>query len=466
MNRKGFISLLFGVFLMFSVNAQQLPFYNHNIINPVVFNPAYAGASGNLNAYLTRGQRYMGYGSGAINNTLSLEGEFVIPKSGFGLLIGQQSAGIQTQLSAQLSYSYMLTLADEHKLSFGLSGGYLDNRIRMEEVNVLHESDPYLYGMKEYRPTYDFNLGLAYSWDKMKIGFSVPQLIGNKVNYSKENTRGYYALARHFMFTASYDLKFAADSKLTVSPHGLVRIVPGAPVQYDITAHVAYENIGWFSATYKSDYAVQFNLGFHVLKQLHVGYSYEYVVGSFKNYYSGVNHEFLLGYTFKGGRGKDVVRRVEVQVPDPALQRENEDLKRQLKAKEEELERRLKEMLAQQLKDEIQEDKTKEELYREAEDRNEVREATNHHFIEVDGSESPAGYYVIIGVFDEEKNIVKNTNRMKSYFPNTYHVINTFNNYGYVVIHYTKDMESAYNALMKYKNEVEKEVWVLKYKME
>jgi hypothetical protein len=198
-----------------------------------------------------------------------------------------------------------------------------------------------------------------------------------------------------------------------------------------------------------------------------VGYSYELVIGSFKNYYSGVNHEFLLGYTFKGGKEKEVIRRVEVEVevPDPALQRENEELKRQLKSKEEELERRLKEALGEQLEQAL-EDSLKAQKYRDAEERNEFRDATNHHFVEVDGTESPAGYYVIIGVFSEDKNVDKNTGRMKRIFPSTYHVINKMNDYGYVVIHYTKDKESAYEALKKYRTEVQKEVWILNYKME
>lgn len=463
MNKGNIISFLVGLIFIVSANAQQIPFYNHHIINPVVLNPAYAGASGDMNAYITRGQRYMGYGSGAINNALSLEGAFVIPNSGFGLFVGQQSVGIQSQLSAQLSYSYMLKIKEDHKISLGLSGGYLDNRLRTEEINVLHEADPFLFGMKSYRPTYDFNFGLAYEWKSLKLGVSVPQLVGNKVKFSKENTRGYYSLARHIMGTASYDLKFASMPKLTLMPHALVRYVVGAPVQYDITAHAEYADLGWVSATYKSDYAVQFNLGFHILKSLHVGYSYEVVIGSFKNYYSGVNHEFLLGYTFKGGKEKEVVRRVEV--PDPALQRENEELRRKLKAKEDELERRLKEAVEKQLEKAII-DSVKAEMHRDAVARNEFRDATNHHFEEVDGSESPAGYYVIIGVFSEDINIDKNTARMKRVFPNTYHVINRMNDYGYVVIHYTKDKDSAYNALKKYRTDIDKEVWILNYKME
>lgn len=452
-----FLSLLF---FAVQLSAQQVPYYNFNMINPVVYNPAYSGASGDINAYVTRGQRYMGYGSGAINNRLSLEGKFFIPNSGFGLEVGQGSIGIMSQLSARLSYAYHLKLADEHKLSFGVSGGYLDNRIRTEKINVMQQQDPYLEGLKHYRPTYDFNFGIAYKWKGLKIGLSVPQLIGNKVKFSKENTRGYYTLARHFMGTAGYTFQFESVPKLTLTPHALVRYIIGAPFQYDVSAQVGYENIGWLSATYKSDYAVQFNLGFHIFKDLHVGYSYEYIFGSFKNRYSGVNHEFLLGYTFKVGKEKEVEKRVEVVVPDSSLIDENDQLK---KAKEE-LERQLQEALDRNkaLKDSLLAAQQK-----ELEGANEFREAKNHNFVEKDKSESPAGYYVVIGVYSKDKNVTKNIRRAKSLFPNTYYVVNTLNDYSYVTIYYTKDDKGkAIDALEKYKKEVGKDVWILSYKME
>lgn len=452
MKKLFLFSLLVWMCSALELNAQQVPYYNFNMINPVVFNPSFAGASGDINAYVTRGQRYMGYGSGAIDNMLSLEGKFFIPNSGFGLTVGQKSIGIMSQLSASLSYAYHIKLGKEHKLSLGVSGGYLDNRIRKEEINVMQESDPFLMGIKDYRPTYDFNFGIAYKWKGLEIGLSVPQLIGNKVKFSKENTRGYYTLARHFMGTAGYTFQFPSAPKLALTPHALVRYIIGAPIQYDGSVKLDYENIGWFSATYKSDYAVQFNLGFHIFKNLHVGYSYEYIFGSFKNYYSGVNHEFLLGYTFKGGKEKEIIRRVEVQVPDSSLISENDRLKKQLK-----------EALARNkaLKDSALENQQK-----ELEDKNEFREAKNHHFIEKDNSESPAGYYVVIGVYAKDKNLTKNLRRAKALFPDSYYVVNTLNTYNYVTIYYSKDdKQKAIDALEKYKNEVGKDVWILSYKM-
>lgn len=480
---KNIVFILSFIFICLVGRSQQVPFYNHNLINPFIYNPAMTGYSGDVNAYVVRNQRYMGYGTGAINNYLSVEGNFLIPKSGLGLNISQHSIGIQQQLSAQLSYSYNLRINKLNHLRFGVSGGYLDNRIDLSEINVSHTDDPFLMGLQPNVASYDFNAGLVYQWKDTRFGVSVPQLIGNKVMYSKENTRGYYALARHFMGTVEHDFKFMDDKKLVLTPQALVRYIPGAPLQYDVTAQIDHENIGWFSATYKSDYALQFNLGFHIRNSVHVGYSYEYIINTFKNNYSGVNHEFLLGYTF------DYFKKVEKKhIIDPRLTEENNRLKQTVEEKdqelakkdremedeiqrrvEEELKKRLAELNEKQNEQEQQEENNvteekDEDIEDEDVEEEEIREAVGYHFVELDGEDSPNGLYVVAGVYSDRKHADKKLRRVKSEFPEAYIVINKKMDYNYIVINYTNNKKSAYKSTQKFRsNYPDKSVWILNY---
>jgi type IX secretion system PorP/SprF family membrane protein len=470
MNKTYLIILFIISFCAFS-SAQQVPFYNHNIINPFVYNPAMAGYSGDMNAYVVRNQRYMGYGTGAISNMLTLEGDFIIPNSGFGMILNQSSIGLQQQISAKLSYSYHLKINESNNLRLGLSGGYLDNRINTSEIDVSQLDDPFLVGLRPNVGSYDFNFGVLYSFkNDTRIGLSVPQLIGNKVKYSKEDSRGYYSLARHFMLSAEHDFRFFADDNIVLKPQVLARYIPGAPLQYDVTAHLDYKNLGWFSATYKSDYAVQFNLGFHIKENIHVGYSYEYIVGSFRNYYSGFNHEFLLGYTFKSGKSKEV----EVMIPDPEVVKENERLLEELKNKEreiekkdslfeEEVERRVEEELRKRLA-EIEKADTIDDEPITKDEQEDLRDADGYYFVETDGTDSPNGYYVVVGVYSTGENTSKNIERAKNIFPDAYTVINKSNTYNYIVIEYSKNRKAAFDALYKYRDKTDKSVWILRYR--
>ncbi|MFA5574971.1 MAG: PorP/SprF family type IX secretion system membrane protein [Brumimicrobium sp.] len=462
------IILVLLLFAISDAKAQQVPFYNHYMTNPVVYNPAFAGLDDNLNIYLTRGQRYMGVGTGAVENTLSLEGKFFIPNSGFGLFVGHQSAGPLNQLSVKMDYAYHVKFGEEHSLGLGVSVGYLENRLRTDQFNILHEQDPFLLGMRNFKPSFDLNAGLLYRFNHLRVGFSIPQIIGNKVKFSDEKTRGYYTLARHMLATASYDFIFPSMEDVTLTPHALLRFVPGAPMQYDFALQVAYKNIGWFSTTYKSDYAVQFNLGFHILKQLHVGYSYEWVVGSAKNYYSGVNHEFLLGYSFNMKK-PEVQIRVEtqkVEVPDSSVIKENEELRRQLKAKED-LERRLREELALKKEIEAEESINKvDTVYEEEIDRSSVVSSfDNQTFINVDGTDAPHGYYVVVGVYSDMNNLRNSMENLRATYPDVYYIINTEkHNYNYIIIKYTLNLNEALKTWRDYANSTGDKVWILDYK--
>lgn len=320
-----------------TLHAQQVPFYNHSFINPFIYNPAMAGFSGDVNAYSVRNQRYLGFDNGATNNYLSVEGSFMENKAGMGLHIDHQTIGIQQQYGASFTYAYNLQLADEQNLRFGMAAGFLDNRINLAAVNVSQLDDPYLFGLDYSKVVFNLNAGLVYRRKDLRLGLAVPQVAGNKVAYSPENARGYYRLARHLMYTTEYDFKFLTDGNLVLTPQLLLRYVPGAPLQYDIATQLNHRKIGWISAAYKSDYAMQFNVGFHVSERFHIGYSYEYITGSLKNNFRGVNHEVLIGFSFSP-KAREIIKEVESE----ELLAENEQLKEAVSKKDKELEETLR----------------------------------------------------------------------------------------------------------------------------
>ena len=452
----------------FMSQGQQVPFYNHNVLNPFIFNPAQAGQSGDLNAFLVRNERFNGFGGAAVNNYLSLEGGFFVPNSGFGLVISNFSHGIQQQINGQFSYAYSVKFNEDNDLSFGVAVGYLENHLNNSAIDVVQIDDPYLEGLRGAAATYDFNAGISYRFKNTRIGAAVPQLIGNKVDFVDQSNRGYYALARHFMGTLEHDF-FFLDNKLRVKPHALVRYVEGAPIQYDGTLFLEYNNFAWLSATYKSDYAVQFNAGIRLMNSLSIGYSYEYVYGTINNFLSGFNHEFLLGYRIPSG--KEDKRKIM------DLTAENEKLKVDLKKQEEEneelrqkLKQKLKESLERerQIAEEIEAQKEPEYGFDEEELKKragEIRDDKFYNFVELDGSKAANGYYVISGVFSEEKNKTKQLAGIQVDFPDAYVVKNTINGYFYVVVDLSQSKEEAFfiKDIFQESNP-ESSVWMLNYR--
>lgn len=462
--------LLFCVCLSWgNLFGQQVPFYNHYLINPFVYNPASTGASDYVNASFVRNQRYSSFGSTAVNNYLTVEGPIAKGNMGLGLVVAHQNQGIQQQLMSSLNYSYKLKINDNQNLRFGISAGVLDNRIDYDQINAEEINDPYLTGIRQTAPVFDMNVGLMYNWKDLRIGISVPQIIGGKVKYAREKSRGYYQLERHYMMSLEYD--FHVDEKMIVRPNAILRYMPNAPIQYDVTAMAIYNNMIWASATYKSDYAVQFNAGVRVLDFLRVGYSYELLIGSIKTYNTGMNHEIFLGFSFKGKREKEIqIVEKEVKVVDDLAARERDSVQK-LK---DELEDRLKRLLEDQAqKDRLQREKdslanlakvTPVDTVKPKKTTPEVIPvAKGYHFVNLDKSESPDGFYVITGVFSNRQNADLMLSKNQGEYPTSYLVINESNNYFYVVILYSLDQELATKTFNDYKTKKKQKVWILNY---
>ena len=446
--------LLLGILLTatfgLGLRAQQVPFYNHNLRNPAVFNPAYYGFKNTVNAYIVRNQRFAGFDGGAYNHYLTVDGKMFLPQLGFGVELYQYASGIQKQLGGKLGLKYSIQLAEKHHLALGATGSILHNNIDMNSIQVLQQADPYMANLGDNKVTGSLDVGLLYHWEAgLRIGVSVPQVIGNKIVYSDQNTRGYYRLARHIMADVAYDFKFLKDKSLILTPDFLLRFIPGAPIQYDGSIMLEWNKLGWFSCTYKSDYAISFNLGFSILKQFQIGYSYEYVIGSLKNHYSAMNHEFMLGYTFER---KDK----EVQVVDSTWYYENLKLKEEIDRKNEQIKILLTEKITNS--------GPKDTATYDAKLEKAIRSASEDKFVELDDSDSPSGYYVVVGAFWQKSGADNVLSENKNDYPDARIIFNKRNELNYVILKYSTDKGPCLDILKSVWDKGYPKAWVLEYK--
>lgn len=474
-----FLTYIIIILCSFEINAQQVPFYNHYFANPFVINPAYAGFGENVNAFLVRNSRNTNFGGGAVNNYLTVDAAIGEKHhQGIGLMVIAQTHGIQQQYGGGLSYAYVLKTGESSSLRFGVQAGFLDNQIDASEIKVEDQQDPYLEAIQKNKLAFNGSAGLAFNWKNTNIGFSVPQLLGNKVNFGGNSSRGFYQLERHYMFSASQTIFLTKNQHWSVVPNVIVRFSPAFPIQYDALAQFRYKKIAWLSVGYKSNYAVELNAGIRFLKHFQLGYSYELITGSIQQYQSGMNHEIMLGITV--GQKQDN-RRLE------ELERQNA----QLAKDKQEADRRLRELLEaqNQLKEKMKRDsidaanalrdslrakdellkKQQEEIDKKIEVDEPFKESTQgsnkyYHFIEMDESDSPLGYYVTTGVFTSRANAENHLDHCISLGYDAAKLVkNTRNNMFYVVILYTTTKSEATVANNTYKRKMNANVWVLIY---
>ncbi len=315
--RNSIITFVLFIFITLSgVFAQQMPFSSQYYSNQFITNPALTGNKGDVNAFLTHRTQWTGISGAPQTAYFTMDGPVKRAGVGLGLTMFSDVTDILTRNGANASYSYRLTLKPDNYLTFGLALGIINNKINFSKVVVVDLSDPILQSQQQARTVINADLGLAYNFKKLEVGFAVPQVIGNRVQYQNNlGLTGTYNLARHYYGSLKYTFDINTAKEITAYPLVMVRSVAGAPFQYDVNAVIDWKKIGWFGVTYHSNYAVAFSAGLRY-KSIAIGYARDLGVSRIKNY-TGNTNEFLLSYNFgEKEDSKAIIDELKTKVDD------------------------------------------------------------------------------------------------------------------------------------------------------
>ncbi len=285
--------------LAFTLNAQQVGMYNHYFYKPLFYNPAFAGNGQATEAMMINRSQWSGFNGAPQLNVFMVDGIIKEKKAGLGLILVSDKRGINKRNGGNLSYSYRANFNEETYLLLGLSAGLVNQTIDYSRVVSENFNDPTLFTGQQQKTSVDGNTGFAFVWKGLEVAASVPQLLGNKINYvdNTSGVRASYTQARHYMGSLKYKFMISEDKGISVAPQALVRIVPGTPLQYDGNVNLDWKDKFWIGASYKSNYAASVNAGVCLYKQLNIGYSYEFIMGNVSKY-SGMSHELMVSYRF------------------------------------------------------------------------------------------------------------------------------------------------------------------------
>lgn len=295
--KKFLLSIVFILFVLLS-KAQQIGMYSHYFFKPMVYNPAFTGNDGDINAMIINRSQWTDFNGSPQLNLLTLDGALINNKVGFGLSFISDRKGITKRIGGNMNYSYRLNINDDTYIRFGISIGIIDQSINYSKALVENSTDPLLFNDIQRKTSFDANAGLAFIWKGIEFGFAVPQLAGNRINYvDNTNVRAYYTQTRHYMGTLKYKIFVSKEKGISIAPQVLTRFVPNTPFQYDATVMVDWKEKFWIGGTYKSDYAVGVNAGICLHKQVNIGYAYDYIIGGIGKY-SGMSHEIMVNFKF------------------------------------------------------------------------------------------------------------------------------------------------------------------------
>lgn len=278
---------------LWTTQAQQLPQFTQYMYNTISINPAYAGSRDAFSLTALNRNQWAGISGAPRTQTLSIHSPLRNEQIGLGLSVINDKTGYENYTYLYADFSYTINVSQDVTLSFGLKGGFsyydLDEDL-FSEPSVLQ--DPF-FREKFNKWTPNFGAGLLLSSQNWYVGLSAPKIINNDNNEFSE----FVALEQvHYYMTGGYVFDLSDTWKLR--PTALAKVTNGAPLSFDMSGTVIYDEKLYLGATYRIDDAIGAFIDFQIFEPLRIGYGYEYSISDLRPYTSG-SHEVILIYELR-----------------------------------------------------------------------------------------------------------------------------------------------------------------------
>lgn len=303
-------------------DAQQLPVFSNYFLNPFYYNPARAGTDpdgGRINLGFQK--QWDKIPEGPISTYGSWDGRIKGGNMALGATIYHDRTTASWQnTGGSLAYAYHIPLTKNkaHVLAIGLQAGV--NSLHVHDFTPNDPNDPSVSNARNVN--FDLSVGINYHWKGLNVGFSVPQVLGNKVKFKStdpafaNSTR----IQRQYMFMTSYEAKLGKKKDWSLTPFVMVNFINKAlPVYLDITLMAAYKHIAWLAFGYDNGGGLKPNgdtkgffmpnaagihatAGVSVKELVDISYTFKSTVGKKGNLIPsnlGFTHEILLSFRLK-----------------------------------------------------------------------------------------------------------------------------------------------------------------------
>jgi type IX secretion system PorP/SprF family membrane protein len=257
---------LMGIYSLQS-KAQLSPLGVQYFQSPYLANPALAGINQGYNLNIGYSQQWNSIPGAPVKQYVA--GDFKMnERVGLGFHLYNDAAGLMNKTRFSGSYAYHLPLNEEgHKLHFGVSFGYMHERISNENIvgDLSDESIERFNARKNYL---DGDFGIAYTNNRLTVQASVPNL---KSTFKKDVANN---LDRSTFFSAvSYKIiKGESMSEVIFEPKLCFRGVQGYANIADIGANVVVANNQLsFTGMYHTSKSATFGCGFNYKSMSIVG---------------------------------------------------------------------------------------------------------------------------------------------------------------------------------------------------
>jgi len=277
-----------------TLRAQQDPQYTQYMYNMSVINPAYTtDAPGMLNfGVLYRSQWKNTVGA---PETLTFFAHLPLSEkieTGISLITDNIGDGALKENNIYADFAYILKLDEKSNLSLGLKGGVTTFETNFNGFMFPEFQDDEAFNDNLNSTFPNVGVGAFYHRKNFYAGLSAPNLLTSK---HLENRNGINRIGSeniHLFLTSGYVYELNADLK--IKPSVLAKMVQGAPITFDASLNVLFNDRFEGGLSYRLEDSVSAMFNLSVLPALRIGYAYDYTLSNLSTYSSGSHEIFVL----------------------------------------------------------------------------------------------------------------------------------------------------------------------------
>ena len=301
--------------------AQQLPLFTQyreyqGMINPAAINSDYFNWEHNLSIGASYRNQWTNLSGSP--KTMALRGEYVMSENllaGAYILNDQTGliglTGIYGRLAGMISFDNNSNnynrngSSSSNLLSFGLNIGYVQYRIKGDDIKLPDPNTPINYSNStKYHP--DVGLGIFYKTElnlmDFYAGISIPQVFGFNLEFEKNGETIQYERVRHYYGQIGCYKNFADG--VFIEPSIWFKYTPNTPLNIDINIRYLQQGRFWFgggvSQSFEQGTLMNLEIGIYAFnatseyRNIKIGYGFGRPIGNLGEF--GNTHEINVSY--------------------------------------------------------------------------------------------------------------------------------------------------------------------------
>jgi type IX secretion system PorP/SprF family membrane protein len=301
--RAAILVVLFCIFTEGGIlHAQQEGNMTLFMYNPVLFNPAAAGASEAGSITVHHRSQWIGFKGAPRQQFITYSGKPFSNRSGIGLSFVNRRVGIFETQTGIVSYSYSLVDGKEWKIRLGLQGSLRRYGFRFNDIEegVDFYKDNSI--ARDFKTVWTGNVGMGIhiSYEDAFFSAGMPFLVTNLLGIN-ELSPSTATEARHYYAMGGLSLPVTEGVKL--KPSMLVKFAQNTPWNLETNMNLSVKESVILGVSYRVGKTNMEQLGesvgfitvVQITDRISIGASYDWILSGIKQYSSG-SAEFVLRY--------------------------------------------------------------------------------------------------------------------------------------------------------------------------